>query len=201
MFTPWGALIGGIGGGIAGGLAHAKMKDGGIIPEGFKNDTFRANLSSNEAVIPLDSDRGKNILTDFIGNLKNKDEKNKIISPFNINDLPIKNEITFDSKNRNILTDFIGNLKNKDEKNGEIIPKKFDKTTFEVKYPKVEEKITLDSEKGQNIINQIVGDNSKIIEAIKNIPLQLTVKITNKEDGRDKTFKKNARLSSDLVLA
>jgi len=164
MFGGWGALIGGIGGGIAGGIAggseHAKMKDGGIIPEGFKNDTFRANLSSNEAVIPLDSDRGKNILTDFIGNLKNKDEKN-----------------------------------------GEIIPKKFDKTTFEVKYPKVEEKITLDSEKGQNIINQIVGDNSKIIEAIKNIPLQLTVKITNKEDGRDKTFKKNARLSSDLVLA
>jgi len=37
-------------------LASApKMAKGGIIPPGYKNDSFHAMLSSGEAVIPLDT--------------------------------------------------------------------------------------------------------------------------------------------------
>jgi len=36
------------------GLSAIGMADGGIIPKGYPNDTFRTNLSSNEAVIPLE---------------------------------------------------------------------------------------------------------------------------------------------------
>jgi len=40
---------------VAAGMAKtANLKEGGIIPNGYPNDTFRTNLSSNEAVIPLE---------------------------------------------------------------------------------------------------------------------------------------------------
>jgi TP901 family phage tail tape measure protein len=69
MFVPGlqglalGLLAGGIGLNALGGYitekqrqkqSSANMASGGIVPSGFPNDTFSANLSSNEAVIPLE---------------------------------------------------------------------------------------------------------------------------------------------------
>lgn len=62
--TSWIPIVG-VGLAIAGVIAMvaamsnaknkvANLADGGIIPRGYPNDTFPANLSSNEAVIPLD---------------------------------------------------------------------------------------------------------------------------------------------------
>lgn len=67
--SPGGALSGGGGGGAIGkavsavGSATGLFQDGGLVPQGFPNDTFPASLSSGEIVIPRgDTER----LSDFL---------------------------------------------------------------------------------------------------------------------------------------
>lgn len=63
------ALLGGLSV-LQGGVGLAS---GGIVPPGFPNDTFKANLSSNEAVIPLDR------MPQMLGFRKNKSTKNYFV--------------------------------------------------------------------------------------------------------------------------
>lgn len=79
---------------------RTNMKTGGIVPDGYNNDTFQSNLSSQEAVIPLNSPEGEAFIDKILKSSGSKESITNAIKNMSLSlNISIKN--TNDGREKN----------------------------------------------------------------------------------------------------
>lgn len=224
--NPYLAAGGAVVGGLLGGFSHhintnkdtkpIGMATGGIVPDGYDNDTFPAKLSSNEAVIPLNSYKGENALKnamefpkdtildkivngmDYQGVLLEKLYSNSFSKSDDKNESGYK----YYSKNDIFSDQIVNNMDTQNKELSRIYSKTFSDSNNNGTDKNINSSESLQYSKkdiSSDFENMMKKQMKSFENSLKNIQMNMTINITNKEDGRDKRIRHQARLSDDLV--